>query len=112
LVTLLADNGKTSFVFQTAVFCFTQKCRGPVLLPSGTAESKTGGIRAGKLFCLFFFEHVFAYAAQRADEIVRDIFPFSAGRNAVVRRALRLIIDITAYAANILFHAFYSFFMF
>ena len=53
---------------------------------------------------LFSLEHILAYAAQRADIIVREILPLGACCDAVIGLAYCLVIDITANGANILFH--------
>ena len=57
-------------------------------------------------FCLFSFEVVFAYSAQRANPIFRNIFPCCARLNSVIRITDFRIINITADSAYILIHNF------
>ena len=52
---------------------------------------------------LFLRKIVLADAAERACKIVRQLVPFCAGSNAVVRIACRFVIDITANITNV-FH--------
>ena len=56
------------------------------------------------LFSFLLLEQVFAYAAQRAYEIIREIFEFSAGGNAALGVTLFLVIDPAACSASIFFH--------
>ena len=58
-------------------------------------------------FLGFFGELVFAYAADGADPIFRQIFEFGAGSNVVFRITGSLIIYITANVTNVFFHCVY-----
>lgn len=55
---------------------------------------------------LFFFKHILAKTASRANPILRHIFPRCTRRNAVIGVAYLRIIYIAA-RANIFFHIYY-----
>lgn len=57
-------------------------------------------------FLGFFGELVFAYAADGADPIFRQIFEFGAGSNVVFRITGSFIIYITANVTNVFFIVF------
>ena len=70
---------------------------------------KKNGCRNGKPsfgeeLCLRFFEFIFAYTAERAGPIFRQIFESGAGSDTVVGIADFGIIFITADAAYVLVH--------
>ena len=54
-----------------------------------------------RLFCRKF---VLAYSAERAYEILRNIFPSSAGSNSAFRVAYFRVIFPSAYITYVLFH--------
>lgn len=53
---------------------------------------------------LYFRKFVFSYAAQRAYEIIRYIFPFCSRFDSVFRISRLLIINVSTYVANIFLH--------
>ena len=58
---------------------------------------------------LLSIEAVFSYAAERANPILRNIFPCCARSYSVIRVACFRVINITAYAAYIFIHFISSF---
>jgi hypothetical protein len=70
-------------------------------LPRGEAAGSSPRGPAGALLLL---KLVFAYAAQGADEILRDILPLGAGSQALLLVSLCLVVDIAADGAHIGFH--------
>ena len=69
-------------------------------------HAKGGGNAASRVkYCgLFLRELILAYAAQRANPILRNIFPFCACCYAVVRIALSFVINVTANVTYIFLH--------